>query len=327
MTAITKAFTDIADAAVDPDSPLDSVLMTALRDRDIHLREWLGASFTAGAIQDHNHDGVNSALIRVGPNAVRNGSFEESEIGWTLTDYTGGSHAIDTSNEMHGAKSLAITSTVTANGGGDALMNEFIPVAPARDVMLGFWRKASGANVSSKVLVEWYDSAQAELSETSVEASSNTPTAATEYNSRVTAPANAAFFKLRLIGGDPGVGSSAGTIYYDGVYATCDQHELTPKVRLKCGVTGNILDSYNVTSITDTGTGQVSVTIATDFPNTSYVIAHGVQLSGGGGGLRLMNLNSQAAGSFSAESRTFNAGTPAFDLADPTSWHFLCFGV
>lgn len=63
MTAISKAFVVIADSAVDPDSPIDAALMTGLRDNDVHLREWVGASYTGAAVQDHNHDGVNSAAI------------------------------------------------------------------------------------------------------------------------------------------------------------------------------------------------------------------------------------------------------------------------
>ena len=63
MTAPTKAFTVVADSSVDPASPVDTVLMTALRDNDIHLREWLGFSYEAAAAQDHNHDGVNSAPV------------------------------------------------------------------------------------------------------------------------------------------------------------------------------------------------------------------------------------------------------------------------
>jgi len=63
MTAISKAFVTIADTAVDPASPLDTVLMTGLRDNHIFLKEWLGASYFANAVQDHNHDGLNSAPI------------------------------------------------------------------------------------------------------------------------------------------------------------------------------------------------------------------------------------------------------------------------
>jgi microcystin-dependent protein len=63
VTAISKGWVAIADTAVDPDSPIDAALMTGLRDDVVHLREWLGASYFAGAIQDHNHDGVNSAAV------------------------------------------------------------------------------------------------------------------------------------------------------------------------------------------------------------------------------------------------------------------------
>lgn len=61
MPAPTKSFTVIADAAIDPDSPLDTTLMTALRDNDLHLEEWLGMSYTAA--QDHDHDGTNSKSV------------------------------------------------------------------------------------------------------------------------------------------------------------------------------------------------------------------------------------------------------------------------
>jgi microcystin-dependent protein len=63
MTAITKAWVTIADSAVDPDSPVDQALMEGMRDNLVHLREWVGAGFVAGAVQDHDHDGVNSKPI------------------------------------------------------------------------------------------------------------------------------------------------------------------------------------------------------------------------------------------------------------------------
>lgn len=58
MAAPSEPFTIIADASVDPDSPLTTGLMLALKRNDIHLEEWLGLSFVAA--QDHDHDGVNS---------------------------------------------------------------------------------------------------------------------------------------------------------------------------------------------------------------------------------------------------------------------------
>jgi len=68
--AISKSFTNVADGAVDPDSPIDAALMTAQRDNDIHLREWLGKSYYAGAVEDHDHDGVNSKSVVLGDGVV-----------------------------------------------------------------------------------------------------------------------------------------------------------------------------------------------------------------------------------------------------------------
>lgn len=63
MPAISKAWVAVADGAVDPDSPLDATLLTGIRDNLVHLREWIGANYVAGAVQDHDHDGVNSKPI------------------------------------------------------------------------------------------------------------------------------------------------------------------------------------------------------------------------------------------------------------------------
>lgn len=63
MGAISKAWVVIADTAVDPDSPIDAALMTGIRDDLVNLREWVGNDYVAGAVQNHNHDGANSAAI------------------------------------------------------------------------------------------------------------------------------------------------------------------------------------------------------------------------------------------------------------------------
>ena len=61
MTAPSKNFTVISDGDIDPDSPVTTNLMTALRDNDIHLEEWLGDGYTAA--KDHNHNGTNSKKV------------------------------------------------------------------------------------------------------------------------------------------------------------------------------------------------------------------------------------------------------------------------
>lgn len=217
MTAISKTWVTIGDGAVDPDSPVDTTLMTGLRDDLIHLREWLGASFTAGAVQNHNHDGSNSALIEVGPNLARNPSFEADTASWTITQYTGGTVAVNTANHADGAKSLAFTSTSTANGGGDAISAGFIAIAGGRPYSARALVKASVANVSAKAEIVWYDSAQAQISASTIFSSTNVETAFTAKLRDLKAPATARFAKIKITGGVPGSGSSAGTIYFDGI--------------------------------------------------------------------------------------------------------------
>ncbi|MEW6314628.1 MAG: tail fiber protein [Pseudomonadota bacterium] len=217
MTAITKSWTNIADSAVDPDAPLLSSLAYAWRDNIIHVREWLGANYTAGAVQDHNHDGVNSALVETGPNLLRNGSFESGTSGWTFTDYTGGSHAISTSQHAHGAQSLAITSTVLANGGGDAQSNAYVPVAGGEIYPWSAHLWASVANVSSKLEVLWYNNVQALVSTGLLYSTSATPTVATPLKGSMIAPSAARYARLKFTGGVPATGTATGTVYFDGI--------------------------------------------------------------------------------------------------------------
>jgi hypothetical protein len=217
MTAISKTYTAIADASIDPDAPLLSSLMYALRDNITHTREWLGAGYVAGAVQDHNHDGVNSALIQVGANLLRNGSFESDTASWGTTPYTGGTVAVNTANAMDVGKCLAFTSTVLANGGGYADSAEFIPVAAGLVYAVKALAKGSAANISSKIEVNWYNSAQALLSTSTAYTSTTTSTTQAEVGSDVTAPASARYMKVRLTGGIPASGSATGTVYFDGV--------------------------------------------------------------------------------------------------------------
>ncbi len=219
MTALSKAWVAIADSAVDPDSPLDTTLITGLRDDLIHLREWLGASYFAGARQDHSHDGVDSALIQIGPNLLRNGSFESDTSSWTFTDYGGGAHAISAILSRDGAKSAQISSTVLANGGGDATSNEFVSVSETYPVWVKAWIGASVANVSSKVEVLWYDINKALLSASTIAVYTNTPTVLTRSSNSVVAPVNARFFRVKLTGGVPASGTATGTVTFDGVEA------------------------------------------------------------------------------------------------------------
>jgi hypothetical protein len=82
-------------------------------------------------------------------------------------------------------------------------------------------------------------------------------------------------------------------------------HPSASKCWLKCDHAGNVNASYNITSITDTGPGVVTVTIATDFSSAHYALNVSV---GTAVGVCAPN-SSQAAGSFVINA--FNTGTGA----------------
>lgn len=213
MTAPTKNWTSVPDTALDSDSPIDEIARIAARDNDEHLRQWLGGSFTP--VQNHNHDGVNSALIEVGPNYLRNGNFESGTTGWTLTPYTGGTTATGTSNEVDGTTGLVITSTVAANGGGKA-ESGFMPVSGGQIRQFMMVIKASGATVPIKAEALWYDDTQASISATTIISVTASPTSNRLVVRRLTAPATARYCKVRLE--LPTGAGGTGSIYFDDVF-------------------------------------------------------------------------------------------------------------
>ena len=99
-------------------------------------------------------------------------------------------------------------------------------------------------------------------------------------------------------------------------------HPGVAKVWLKASNDGTTIDaSYNVTSITDNGTGDITVTIDTDFSSANYSIT--TFGAGSNGTFPLLNqIASQAAGSFRAycTNATFTFSDPQF------AWFFACFG-
>lgn len=59
--SISVSYTTIPDSDIDPDSPITTGLFTSIRDNITWVREWIGKNYIAGAAEDHNHDGTNSA--------------------------------------------------------------------------------------------------------------------------------------------------------------------------------------------------------------------------------------------------------------------------
>lgn len=223
MTAISVTWTAKDASRLDPGKPITTGLKNNEWDNLTFLAEWLGASYLAGAVQNHDHDGINSAPIEVLPNLVKNGSFERDggggiPAGWTFTAYTGGSAAIVTSTQAHGRACVGITSTVLANGGGYYESANFFDVGGGGNYLISLWCLASVGGVSAKAEVIWYDHNEAQLSIGTIWSSAAvTDVKFTEQLARVVAPSSARLAKLRLTGGVPATGTSVGTIYFDGI--------------------------------------------------------------------------------------------------------------
>lgn len=106
-------------------------------------------------------------------------------------------------------------------------------------------------------------------------------------------------------------------------------HPGANKCWVKCGVTGNILNSWNVTSLTDNGTGDVTVTIATDFSSVDYCVNVSVEMTAttyGVANTREPHIRSggQAAGTVRFDCVDNTATTSL--IKDPTAWHISMLG-
>lgn len=78
MTIPSKSWTDIADFQVDADSPIDTTLMTEIRDNLIYTKEWLGHNYTAA--RDHDHDGLNSKSVVLADGTVVTSKLADGNV-------------------------------------------------------------------------------------------------------------------------------------------------------------------------------------------------------------------------------------------------------
>ena len=112
---------------------------------------------------------------------------------------------------------MSFTSTSTANGGGYADTEDYIPVIASESYYVSAFIGASVSGISSQVDVRWFDSSKTLISTTTAISYTDTPTALTLNETQITAPATAKFAIIRITGGVPGVGTAVGTIYFDGI--------------------------------------------------------------------------------------------------------------
>jgi hypothetical protein len=92
--------------------------------------------------------------------------------------------------------------------------------------------------------------------------------------------------------------------------------QIAPKAYTRFGSAGNIAGSFNVSSITDVGTGDADVNLTNAMTDTTSHVSH-VTTEKTTSGLRLADVESQTASVASC----FCFDT-SFAASDPTAWHF-----
>ena len=143
-------------------------------------------------------------------------------------------------------------------------------------------------------------------------------------------------FGNSLIAGDASAtalpGNSAGTIGTGGRYSGFNGPECAAAwgIATVSGGVPTLQSSFNIAGITDTATGQLTVTIATDFASANYAWLATVELPGTTyeeANVRNVAIRngSRAAGSIILDCYDDTEDTHL--LADPASWHFTGFGA
>lgn len=98
--------------------------------------------------------------------------------------------------------------------------------------------------------------------------------------------------------------------------ANVNWHPGAAKAWLKCGVAGDVVASHNITSITDTGAGVVTITIGTDFSSASFIVT-ATAISGSA---RICTIGALAAGS-----AVVNCFSDTGGAADPSVGYMVAF--
>ena len=97
MVTPSKSWVVISDSQVAANAPVDTILMTGLRDNLIHLEEWMGDGYTAA--KDHDHDNVNSKSVTLPANSVDTAELVDGAVTQAkLADYVAGTILAASSN-------------------------------------------------------------------------------------------------------------------------------------------------------------------------------------------------------------------------------------
>ena len=192
-------YSAILSSEVDVDSPGKAELFQKIKDNFDYLYSMMG-----GVVE------------------LPNGSFEidtdadDIPDNWTRNLYAGGSGAYDTATPAHGAKAYKFTRTSGAGNGGGYLESGYMECSPIGVCVVGFSIKSSVAGLKNIVKIRYFDKDKVYISDQDVYSSTSNPTSWTRYQCSMTIPANAMYYKIRLIGGytDTNV---AGDTYFDDI--------------------------------------------------------------------------------------------------------------
>ena len=154
---------------------------------------------------------------------------------------------------------------------------------------------------------------------------------------QATAAAVRARLAIGTAGQFPAVNAGATALAYQSMATQADQetstsilapvtpgrqqyHPSAAKAWIKCDIAGTINASYNVTSITDTGAGDVLVTWATDFTSGNYCANASFESSVA----LAIRISSTTLSGGSIQIQTYTVDTPA--LTDPVTYCVAAFG-
>ena len=217
----------------------DSTLVTAhanpvILDANGRKAIWLNGDYKV-KVEDsldnliYDEDNINPSVSTVTGNfnLIQNGSFEDNATGdnktpdnWTLTEEMGSTVTLDTTDQQRGATSIKFTSA--GSGGGNIVTTNFFEVAPGREISVSLFLKSTVVDVRNVVQIDWYDSAQATVSTSTIyDESAANPTDWTKKAFTVIPPATARFAKLKLTGCHPSDATS-GSTSFDDVLVTSD---------------------------------------------------------------------------------------------------------
>lgn len=149
-----------------------------------------------------------------------NGSFEVEDavdptrpFNWEVALFPLGVVLLEESDVIHGTRAVRCE---TIGTGGGTLTSSFGAIADAETLSFRVYIRSSAVAVRNVISVDWYDQDQALLSSDTVYDTMVNPTNWTPFIFNSSAPASAGFYRLRLVGGDPG-SVVVGFTLFDGL--------------------------------------------------------------------------------------------------------------